>query len=63
MQAWAQFDVHQIFVAGQNVAGVAVLHKIDARDIISFEENILILLLDQWLQQRTNPRNERHRPI
>ena len=59
MQAWIQFDVHQVFVARQHVASIAVLEEVNARDVIALEEDELVVQFYQRLQEGTDPRDER----
>lgn len=63
MQSWIQLDIHQVLMPWQDIAGIASLHEVYARNIITFKENELVLLLDQWLQEWTYPCNERNWPI
>ena len=53
-----QPNVHEIFEAGQNVAGTSILQKVNARYIVTFFEDILLSLFDQWLQQWAYPGDE-----
>ena len=44
----------------QDIAGIASLHEVNTRNVITFKEYELVLQLNQWFQEWTNPCNERY---
>lgn len=56
--ASVQLNVHEIIVSRQDVADVALLEEVNAVDVVTFEKDVLIPQLDQWLQQRAYPGDE-----
>lgn len=47
----------------KNITCLSLLKKVNAGDVIIFEENVLVLGLDQWTQQWANPGYELNRSI
>ena len=58
-----QIEVHEVLVTGQHVPSFPFFEKVNAVDIVVFEKNELLCLLNLWFQKRANPGNEGQRLI
>ena len=58
VESGCQLDIHQILMPRQHEAGITILHEVYTSDVVTFEKYVLIGLLDQGLEQWTDPGNE-----
>lgn len=58
-----QAHVHQILVAGQHVAGLTLFEEVYARNVVAFEEDVLVLHFYLGFEQWTEPGYERDWPF
>ena len=54
-------DVGSVFVLGQHEACLSPGQEVDVADLIALEVNVLPVGVGQWLEQGTNPGDERRR--
>jgi hypothetical protein len=52
-------NVFDISVFGQHMATRSLLQKVDAIHIVTFEVDVLVDVVDHWLEQRANPCEKR----
>ena len=57
----------RVYVTGGGCSGFqygfSFDHEIDARNLVIIHKNVLILILNHWLEARTDPCNEYHGSI
>lgn len=58
-----QLNVHQIAMPWQYVACVAVLEKVDARDVVLLEEDELVFVFHQGFEEGADPCDEGGRSL